>query len=191
MHREKRLTTIGQVDSPRVMRFLSHAVFAASVLAGVAWLPGALQSPTTAGKEKHPHFPNLFISEADDGFVAEKGREPATDFLERHSRLLIGADGIDCGRVGIRDDPTSATKCALRAQAARKPFRVRYDDMGADSAVAEAMVRTPAGRLSALRYDADPAGAGGHLHGIIWPRSCPEHAHLWVKSNGRISCFAE
>jgi hypothetical protein len=130
-----------------------------------------------------------FLTEADDGPQPQNGFGPPTDFLERHSRLLTGPNGIDCGRVSIRSDPASATKCALRAQAKGKPFRVRYDQMGTDSVAAVAMVRTPAGSLSALDYDSDPSGGGGQLHGLIHPFPCPDPVHLWVNRKGRVDCF--
>jgi hypothetical protein len=134
------------------------------------------------------HLPG-YVTEADDGPQPQTGNGPLTDFLERHSRLLAGPSGIDCGRVSVRGDPASATKCALRAQAKAKPFRVRYDQMGADSAVAVALVRTPAGSLSVLDYDSDPSGGGRLLHGMIHPIPCPVPVHLWVNRRGRADCL--
>jgi hypothetical protein len=133
----------------------------------------------------HPDF----LTEADDGPQPQNGFGPPTDFLERHSRLLAGPGGIDCGRVSVMADPAPATKCALRAQAKGKPFRIRYDQMGADSIAALAMVRTPAGRVSVLNYDSDPSGGGGQLHGLIYPTPCPEPVRLWVNLKGRVDCF--
>jgi len=83
------------------------------------------------------------------------------DSLDRQSKRLMGKRGLDCGRVKVQSDPKAATVCALNAQAARIPFRVRYDIMGYDSAVSGGIVRSPDGRLDALSFDGDPSGQGG------------------------------
>jgi hypothetical protein len=120
-------------------------------------------------------------------------REAAGDRMEQESGLLMGNQGIDCGRVKVRGNPKSATECALKAQAAGKPFRVRYDIMGIDSAVAGGIVRTPAGQLYALSFDGDPAGQGGTSDSrqVLGKSQCPQPVHLWVNPNGRINCFQQ
>ena len=112
-----------------------------------------------------------------------------SDLLEIQSKRLAGPSGIDCGRVLVGKDPTTATKCALEAQSSQKPFRVRYDLRGFDSLVAVAIVRTPVGTVGALQYDSDPLGGGGRAHESIYPKRCPEPVHLWVNPSGRINCF--
>ena len=113
------------------------------------------------------------------------------DTWERQSRTLIGSHATDCGRVGILSDPTTATECALKAFRARKPFRVRYDLQGIDSAVSAGLVFTPSHTLYALVFDGDPMGGGG----TSWSRQrvekepCPQPYQLHVNSEGRLNCF--
>jgi hypothetical protein len=182
----KRSTPSGNISSLTILR---NAVVGACCLACIAWLASGCRRAGPTGSDVPARAHPDFLTEADDGPQPQNGFGPPTDFLERHSRLLAGSSGIDCGRVSVRADPAPATKCALRAQAKRKPFRVRYDQMGVDSIVALAMVRTPAGSLSVLHYDSDPSGGGGELHGFIYPTPCPEPVHLWVNPKGRVDCF--
>lgn len=117
--------------------------------------------------------------------------DPNSDLLEKRSEKLAGPGAVECGRVGIRADPKAATACALAAQEAGKPFRIRYDLQGIDSAVAVAIVRTPSGKVDALNYDSDPSGGGRRGGGVVYPTSCPEPVHLWVNPSGRINCFQQ
>lgn len=119
--------------------------------------------------------------------------EAVGDRMEQESGLLMGNQGIDCGRVKVRGNPRSATECALKAQAAGKPFRIRYDIMGIDSAVAGGIVRTPAGQLWALSFDGDPAGQGGTSDSrqVLGKSQCPQPVYLWVNPKGRINCFQQ
>ncbi len=114
---------------------------------------------------------------------------PAEDRLERESKRLAGPSAINCGRVQVRGDPKTATDCVLAAQKAGKPFRVRYDLQGIDSAVAVAIVRTPVGTVGTLSYDSDPSGGGRTGGGVIFPKPCPKPIQLWVTRSGRINCF--
>jgi hypothetical protein len=115
------------------------------------------------------------------------------DSMDWRSRWLMGSRGIDCGRVKIKGDPTSATNCALKAESEGRPFRVRYDIMGIDSAVAGGIVRTPSGELYALDFDGNPSGGGGTS--LLGQRSskypCPKPYHLWVNPRGRVNCFQQ
>jgi hypothetical protein len=113
------------------------------------------------------------------------------DLLERRTGDLVGPTGVDCGRVGSRDNPKTATDCALAAQKAGKPFRVRYDLQGIDSAVSVAVVRAPTGKVGMVNYDSDPTGSGSRSNEVIYPKRCPEPVHLWVNPSGRINCFQQ
>lgn len=121
---------------------------------------------------------------------ASQGHIPAEDRLEIESKRLAGAGAIDCGRVEIKGDPKDATQCAIAAEKAAKPFRVRYDIQGIDSAVAVAIVRTPVGTVGVLTYDSDPSG-GSHVGEAVYPKRCPEPVHLWINPSGRINCFQQ
>src|SRR5262249_3471214 len=113
------------------------------------------------------------------------------DALAIKTRWMMGRRGIDCGRVLIRGNPEVATACALHAQSEGKPFRVRYDIQGYDSAVAGAIVRTSAGRVYALSFDGSPQGHGGIslFAQRVSTTACPEPVHLWINPVGRINCF--
>jgi hypothetical protein len=119
-----------------------------------------------------------------------RGQIPAEDKLEIESKRLAGPRAIDCGRVKIKGDPKDATECAIGAQKAAKPFRIRYDLQGIDALVAVAIVRTPSGTVGALTYDSDPSG-GGHVGEVVYPKRCPEPVHLWINPSGRINCFQQ
>jgi hypothetical protein len=151
------------------MRLLGHATV---VLVGLAAI-GA--------------FAVLGLRSPSDGHVA--AAEPATDLLEQQSRQLAGPGAVDCGEVLVDGNPKAATDCALAANKAGKPFRVRYDIRGIDSFLAVAIVRTSIGTVGALQYDSDPAGGGGRAHEVVYPKRCPEPVHLWVNPSGRINCF--
>lgn len=122
-----------------------------------------------------------------------EGQTTPTDVMEGESRRLTGEKGIDCGRVRLRGDPKTATKCALKAQTEGKPFRVRYDLQGIDSAVAGGIVRTPDGTVYALFFDGNPAGWGGTSPTLqrVSKKECPKPIHLWVNPSGRINCFQQ
>ncbi len=109
--------------------------------------------------------------------------------LEVQTSNFAGLGALDCGRVLISGDPKIATECALAAQRAGKPFRVRYDLQGIDSLVAVAIVRTQVGTVETLMWDSDPSGGGRRGPGVVFPKRCPEPVHLWVNPNGRINCF--
>ena len=115
------------------------------------------------------------------------------DSMDWRSRQMMGWHGIDCGTVKIGADPRAATDCVLKAQSQDKPFRVRYNILGFDSAVAGGIVRTPSGELFAFSFDGDPSGQGGTS--LVRQRSaqspCPQPYHLWVNPKGRVNCFQQ
>jgi hypothetical protein len=110
------------------------------------------------------------------------------DLLERRTQQLAGLKAVDCGRVAIRAEPEKSTDCALAANRAEKPFRVRYDLQGIDSAVAVAFVRLPDGTVEALSYDSNPSGSPG-LAEVVRTRKCPEPVHLYATPRGHLTCF--
>ena len=85
------------------------------------------------------------------------------DAMDWESHYLAGVRNVNCGRVKIRGDASSATQCALQADAKAKPFRVIYNIQGFDAIVAGGVVRTPGGKLFALTYDSCPSGCGFSL----------------------------
>lgn len=113
------------------------------------------------------------------------------DAMERRSRELATMGSVNCGRVGIRGDPKEATKCALGANSAGVPFRIRYDIQGIDSSVAGGFARTPDGQLFALSFDGDPWGGGGTslARQRVTVNECPKPYHFYVNPMGRLNCF--
>jgi hypothetical protein len=114
------------------------------------------------------------------------------DAMDWESHYFAGLRGINCGRVKIRGDAASATKCALQADAKGAPFRVIYDVQCFDSIVAGGIVRTPDGRILALAYDSCPSGCGfSLLQQRVRHTLCPQPYHLYVNPKGRINCFQQ
>jgi|SRR5579872_128559 len=112
------------------------------------------------------------------------------DAMDWESHYLSGLSSIDCGRVKIRGNASSATQCALQADAKAKPFRVVYNIQGFDAIVASGIVRTPGGKLLALTYDSCPMGCGfSLLQQRVYVTPCPQPYHLYVNPKGRINCF--
>ena len=115
------------------------------------------------------------------------------DVMERRSLQLATARAINCGRVEIHNDPKQATECALAANLAGAPFRIRYEIQGIDSDVAGGFVRTPSGQLFALSFDGDPQGGGGtsFVRQRVTVKECPTPYHLYVNPKGRLNCFQQ
>jgi hypothetical protein len=162
-----------------------NAILAGCCLACIAWLASGCRSARVSGNDASARAKLGIVTEADDGPQPQNGFGPPTDFMERHSKRLAGPSGIDCGRVDFRADPKKANDCALRANKAGKPFRVRYDLLGADSVVAETLVRLPDGTMQALLYDGDPSGLVG---GVISRSQCPTPIHLYTTPEGQLRC---
>ncbi len=125
---------------------------------------------------------------ASPAYVSAQNDGLGLDLLEKRSLQLAGPNAVDCGRVGPRAEPKKATDCALEANKAGKPFRVRYDMQGIDSFVAVAMVRLPDGTVEGLSYDSDPMGGGGRAHEIVRVLTCPTPVRLDVTPKGHLSC---
>jgi len=116
----------------------------------------------------------------------------ASDAMDEGSRKLAGPRAIDCGNVGIRQDPKAATDCAISAFKAGKAFRVRYDFQNIDSSVAAGLVRTPAGKLYGMIFDS--AGMTENGSPKEKPRyfittACPKPVRIRVTAKGRLNCF--
>ena len=78
------------------------------------------------------------------------------DFSNRHETSVAfwktGA-ALNCGSVGIRQNPESATDCALTAFAHKFPFYVRYDLQGIDSQVSAGLVGDAGENVGFVEYD--------------------------------------
>jgi hypothetical protein len=109
---------------------------------------------------------------------------------------LAGPTAVDCGRVGIRHNPFSATECVLNAFESKKAFLVRYDLQGIDSQVAVGLAGDLAGRAFGIAYDSQgwsdkglhpPSVGNGDQHLITTP--CPKPVKLSKTANGQLTCF--
>ena len=160
------------------MILLKHVIASLSLFA-IAMLPTSCR--TVAPGDGKPQPKDQAVS---------RGHILSEDKLDIESKTLAGPGAIDCGSVKIKGDPKEATECAIGAQKAAKPFRIRYDLQGFDSVVAVAIVRTPSGTVGSLMYDSDPSG-GSHVGAAVYPKRCPEPVHLWINPSGRINCFQQ
>ena len=112
------------------------------------------------------------------------------DLMDWEGRYFTGSRGVNCGRVRVGNDATSATQCALKADADGQPFRVAYEIQGYDAIVAGGIVRRPDGRVFALSYDSCPSGCGYDLfEQSVKVTPCPQPYHLYVNPKGRVNCF--
>jgi hypothetical protein len=117
-------------------------------------------------------------------------RPKVGDLMDWKAAYIAGVRGVNCGRVKVRNDATSATQCALKAEAEGRPFRVTYEILGYDAIVAGGIVRTPDGRIFALTYDSCPRGCGYDLFAqSVQVTPCPQPYHLYVNPKSRINCF--
>ena len=116
--------------------------------------------------------------------------------LHDHITKLAGSDAVNCGHVGIRQSPQTATDCGLKAFSEHTPFHLSYQLQGIDSDVAVGVVYTKAG--DAFGADFDSMGwdisdlpknhvpsAGNHI--ITYP--CPKPVAFRRTKSGRLTCF--
>ena len=112
------------------------------------------------------------------------------DAMDWRSHYLAGLFSVNCGRVQLREDPTIATQCALKANSEGRAFRVIYNLQGFDSTVAGGVVRKSDGKLAALSFDGCVTGCGfSFLQQRVWAFPCPEPNRLYVNPKGRLNCF--
>jgi len=112
------------------------------------------------------------------------------DLMDWEGRYLTGSHGVNCGRIKVGIDATSATQCALKADTDGQPFRVAYEIQGFDSIIAGGIVKRPDGQLFALSYDSCPRGCGYSLFKqSVKVAPCPQPHHLYVNPKNRINCF--
>lgn len=124
-----------------------------------------------------------------------QGMADATLMDQRLSKLC-GPHAVNCGHVQVTQNPRVATRCATRAFKRHKPFYVRYDIQGIDSAVAGGIASNGSGGLYAVTFDG--MGMSGDLkQGETMPdgryilvATCPTPNHIAVNRYGRATCFA-
>ena len=113
----------------------------------------------------------------------------------RHLRDIAGKDASDCGHVGLHQDPTAASDCALAAWKAKGAFLVRYDVQGTDSELVFGLASRAGGLVSSVKYDSngwmtDGLRSGAELfdrhHILVTP--CPLPVNLF-SSGGYLACY--
>jgi hypothetical protein len=121
----------------------------------------------------------------------------ATSLIDKKLLLLSGRGGaaLNCGSVGIRQNPDSASDCALRALAHRSPFYVRYDLQGIDSEVSAGLAGDAAGNMYFVEYDSMGWETNGLSKGAevtdgkhIYMEPCPNPVTLRKTRTGRLTC---
>lgn len=130
----------------------------------------------------HQRLPN-------EPFLQYLGEEWQTwrsgDPLDRESRLLSGSRAIDCGRTPLGADPRKVNDCALAAFSKSRPFRARWELMGIDGEVWDAIVTTPEGRVFQLQFLVGPFVPGARL---VQKYECPQPVTL-MRDAYSLICF--
>ena len=72
-----------------------------------------------------------------------------------------GPNAIDCGRVGIDEDPGDAATCVESSLQEQSGFYVIFDEQGIDSTVARSWAGTASGQVFGALWDSDPSGGSG------------------------------
>jgi len=106
-----------------------------------------------------------------------------------------GGFALNCGSVGISQNPHSASGCALRAFANKSPFYVRYKLQGIDSEVSAGLAGDSAGNVYFLEYDSMGWETGALSKGAevtngkhIYVEPCPKPVTLRKTRTGRLTC---
>jgi hypothetical protein len=118
------------------------------------------------------------------------------DVMAARLRRLAGTAAADCGTVEVRNNPSAATNCALKAFDNKDPFYVRYYVQGIDSAVAGGLAYDRKGNMWALEYDSMGWSSEGLSKGDlltdgrhIITKPCPRPVALHQTARGRLTCF--
>ena len=114
------------------------------------------------------------------------------DLLDQQTAKLAGTSAINCG-YATGGNPDTATPCALAAQKAGKPFRIRYYLHTFEASHSVAFVLSPSAESTELEYwDIPPGGVGPpRQHEVVHSYPCPEPVVFWLNPRGRLECFKE
>jgi hypothetical protein len=107
----------------------------------------------------------------------------APDLLDQQAIALAGKTATNCG----------TAVCALAAQKAGKPFRIRYYLRTFEASHSVAFVLSPTGTSIEMEYwDIPPGGVGpARTHEVVHQYPCPEPVVFWLNPRGRLECFKE
>ena len=121
----------------------------------------------------------------------------ATSLIDTKLLSLSGRGGsaLNCGSVGIRQNPGSASDCALSAFTHRSPFYVRYNLQGIDSEVSAGLAGDAGGDVYFVEFDSMgwetdglPKGAEVTDGKHIYVEPCPNPVVLRKTRTGRLTC---
>ena len=124
-------------------------------------------------------------------------RDAGTVLIDKKLRSLSspGKPALNCGLVGIRENPTIASDCALNAFAHRSPFYVRYNLLGIDSEVSAGLAGDAQGNVHFVEYDSMGWETDGLAKGAeitdgkhIYTEPCPNPVALRKTRSGRLTC---
>lgn len=146
------------------------------LLAQLAWLVGCQESNTPA--------------------TGNARRIEEIPVLSNRLKQFAGDGAIDCGAVGLGQEPDTASGRALKTHAEGRPLYVSYTVQGIDSQVAIGFAADGAGNVYALEYDSSGwsyEGLGKHLQlsdgNHITMERCSKPVNLRKARSGRVTCF--
>jgi hypothetical protein len=120
------------------------------------------------------------------------------------SRLkqLAGDGAVNCGFVGIWEEPDTASNCALKAREDKKPFFVRYGVQGIDTEQVLGFAGSVSGNISSVWYFGAGYTTGEHPtndvrsrklkftdDGRISIEECSKPVNFRKANSGRVTCF--
>ena len=109
--------------------------------------------------------------------------------IDASARHLAGDGALDCGSVGIDEDPTKVDACVITSFEKHAPFYAVYAQQGIDSQVAMAFV-SDGSSVWTLSYDSDPSG-GSDVGAMIYQSTCEDPTVQKDKDgNEELSCTA-
>lgn len=97
---------------------------------------------------------------------------------------------IDCGRMAVYRNATSASECALSALMAKKPFHVRFDLQGYEGIYSFGLAGDGSNNLYAIEDDSllmDMTPVAGTRIGIT---PCPKPIKTRMSTRGILTCLA-
>jgi hypothetical protein len=113
--------------------------------------------------------------------------------LDRRLALLAGhgvRTTIDCGRIAVSRDATSASECALNALLNNKPFHVRFDLQGYEGIYTFGLAGDGSENLYAVEDDSllmDMTPVAGTRIGVT---PCPRPIKTRISTRGILTCLS-
>jgi len=131
-------------------------------------------------------FSNSTTGEQAEDWILQK----YGDGMERKLKNISGSTAVDCGRVKVDEAPQQASQCVMDAFSSHKPFRVRYDIRGIDTALAAGLAQAQDGKIYALSFMGNTDGSGRtSLSAQAKVVSCPSPPAMRLTASGRVTCF--